>query len=180
MAEDMISLAYRAGMSYAVPLSMDSLRPRQEVRDMCSDGHCQRYDRCWSCPPACGSLEKAEKQIAAYSSGILVQSIGSLEDDFDIEGIETVQARHKAAFQSLVRWARQLEPGCLPLSAGSCTICKRCTWPGKPCRYPHRRLASMEAYGLLVSDICLASGLRYNYGPGKMSFTSCILFEREI
>ena len=37
----------------------------------------------------------------------------------------------------------------------------------------------MEAYGLLVSRICLSSGLKYNYGPGTISFTSCILFEKE-
>ena len=27
-----------------------------------------------------------------------------------------------------------------PLEAGCCTICAKCTYPDKPCRYPSKRL----------------------------------------
>ena len=70
-------------------------------------------------------------------------------------------------------------PGCLPLTAGSCTLCARCTYPDRPCRYPTKRLSSMEAYGLFVSDICTRSGLAYNYGPRTMTYTSCVLYNKE-
>ena len=98
---------------------------------------------------------------------------------FDYEGIQDAQERHKAAFAALARQARCLWPDCLPLTAGSCTLCHKCTWPDRPCRFPQKRLSSMEAYGLLVSDVCLRSGLAYNYGPDTISFTSCVLFEKE-
>ena len=68
---------------------------------------------------------------------------------------------------------------CLPLTAGSCTLCARCTYPDRPCRYPTKRLSSMEAYGLFVSDICTRSGLAYNYGPRTMTYTSCVLYNKE-
>ena len=117
--------------------------------------------------------------MSLYRRGILVQTVGELEDEFDSKGIALAQSRHKSAFSNLARQARCLEPDCLPLTAGACTLCHKCTWPDKPCRFPHRRLSSMEAYGLLVSRVCISSGLKYNYGPGTISFTSCILFERE-
>ena len=64
---------------------------------------------------------------------------------------------------------------CLPLTAGSCTLCRKCTYPERPCRFPKKRFSSMEAYGLLVSDVCLKSGLKYYYGPKTITYTSCIL-----
>ena len=176
---DIFSLAEQNGFDRVAPLCMEALTPRPEVREMCASGRCQRYDHCWSCPPACGSLEYAARQMAAYRRGVIVQTIGYLRDAFDYEGIHATQERHKAAFAALARQARCLWPDCLPLTAGTCTLCHKCTWPDRPCRFPQKRLSSMEAYGLLVSDVCLRSGLAYNYGPDTISFTSCVLFERE-
>lgn len=51
-----------------------------------------------------------------------------------------------------------------PLTAGCCTICAKCTYPDKPCRYPSKRLSSMETFGLFVSDICARSGLDITMG----------------
>ena len=82
-------------------------------------------------------------------------------------------------FADFARQMRRLYPGCLPLTAGSCTLCARCTYPDRPCRYPTKRLSSMEAYGLFVSDICARSGLAYNYGPRTMTYTSCVLYNKE-
>lgn len=73
------------------------------------------------------------------------------------------------------RQARLLFPGCLPLSSGTCSLCRKCTYPDRPCRFPGKRLSSMEAFGLLVSDVCQKSGLPYYYGPKTITFTACIL-----
>lgn len=174
---DIFDLARQNGFEYAAPLCMDAIKPMQEVRDMCASGRCQRYDKCWSCPPACGTIEHTAARMAQYKRGIIVQTVGKLIDDFDAEGIAAAQLKHTKAFENLARQARILMPECLPLTAGTCTICHKCTWPSKPCRFPNRRLSSMEAYGLLVSDVCIKSGLEYNHGAGTISFTSCILYD---
>ncbi len=176
---DIFELAKQNGFDYVAPLCMEALEPLPEVREMCASGRCQKYNRSWSCPPACGSLEETARRMGRYQRGIIVQTVGHLDDDFDSDGIARVHERHGKAFSDLARQVRCIQPDCLPLSAGTCTICHKCTWPDKPCRFPQKRLSSMEAYGLLVSDICLRSGLKYNYGPGTISFTSCILFEKE-
>ena len=36
-------------------------------------------------------------------------------------------------------------------------------------------LSSMEAYGLLVSNVCRSSGLEYYYGPLTLTYSACIL-----
>jgi hypothetical protein len=36
-------------------------------------------------------------------------------------------------------------------------------------------VTSMEAYGMVVNEICKANGLAYNYGPERMAYTSCFL-----
>ncbi len=174
-----IKLALEAGFEDAVLLNMDALEPRQEVRDMCSADRCRAFGTRWACPPACGSIEHCEKRMKAYTDGILVQTVGELEDDFDSEGIARANAEHKRRFAALARQARMIAGDCLPLSAGTCTRCEVCTYPDRPCRFPDKMLSSMEAYGLLVSEVCTRSGMPYNRGEKTITFTSCLLFNKK-
>lgn len=173
---ELINLASDIGFSHAGELNTESLTPMEEVREMCASGRCLAYGHLWSCPPACGSIEFTAKRMAQFSRGIIVQTTGQMEDDFDVQTIQGTEAKHKSYFNTLARQVRMMTDDCLPLTAGGCRICIRCTYPDKPCRFPKRMLSSMEAYGLLVSDVCLKSGLEYNYGPQTITYTSCILF----
>lgn len=173
-------LAQENGFSQWAEADMAALVPRQEVRDMCRADRCGRWNNNWACPPACGDLEAVAHVIAGFSAGVLLQTTGTLADDFDYEAMEAIQRSHKHSFDNYIRQARLLLPESLPLSAGPCTVCRCCTYPEKPCRFPQKRVSSMEAYGLLVGDICLRSGLRYNYGPRTMTYTSCVLYNEEV
>ena len=174
--EEIMKLAEDIGFSHVGKLNMDPLVFRPEVRDMCASGKCFAYGKKWSCPPVVGSLEAMRRRAAAFDRGILVQSTGSLDDDFDAETISETEKLHKKRFETLVRQVRMLTASCFPMGAGACTICERCTYPDKPCRYPARDFPSMEACGLLITDVCLKSGVKYSYGPKTMTYTSCILF----
>ena len=173
--EELLALAKQSGFSQAAALDASDLEARTEVRDMCAADRCHAYGRCRSCPPACGTLEQCQAQMHRYKRGILLQTTGDMEDDFDVEALYETEQRHKASFTTLVRQIRTLYPNCLPLTAGTCTLCRKCTYPERPCRFPQKRFSSMEAYGLLVSDVCLKSGLKYYYGPKTITYTSCIL-----
>ena len=175
--ETLLTLAAQAGFTQAAPLEASALTARTEVRDMCAADRCHAYGRSWSCPPACGTLEQCQARMNRYKRGILLQTTGQLEDDFDAEAIWETERRHKDSFAVLARQIRQLYPACLPLTAGACTLCRTCTYPEKPCRFPYKQFSSMEAYGLLVSDVCLKTGLKYYYGPKTITYTSCILID---
>lgn len=64
----------------------------------------------------------------------------------------------------------------LPLGTGCCMICETCTYPDTPCRFPQKKISSMEAYGMLVSEICQKNQLKYYYGPNTISYVACVLF----
>lgn len=172
---ELTELAREIGFECSCILRVETLKPLHEVREMCAAGRCRIYGKRWSCPPACGSIERCRQRIEAYKSGILVQSVGHLEDVFDVEGIARTEKTHKQRFETLSRQVRHFCPDCLPLTAGGCMRCAVCTYPDKPCRFPKKMMSSMEAYGLLVSDVCEKNGIPYYHGEGTIAFTSCIL-----
>ncbi|OUN21076.1 metal-binding protein [Flavonifractor sp. An82] len=173
--EELLTLAAEVGFSHAGPLNTDALRFLPEVREMCASGRCHNYGKCWTCPPYCGTLEEIAAQAARYQCGILLQSTGEMEDDFDVECMMETEQLQKQRFQAFVTQVRAICPDCLPMASGGCTVCPKCTCPDTPCRFPDLATPSMEAYGLVVSDVCRDSGLPYYYGPKTITYTACML-----
>lgn len=165
------------GFSHVVLLDCDTIELKPEVRQMCASGSCHKYDKCWSCPPGCGSLEECETRVRQYKKGIIVQTVGELEDALDGEGMMETEARHKNYFSEFEKKLREIYPDMLAIGAGCCTKCKVCTYPDAPCRFPKQAFSSMEAYGMLVTQVCQANGLKYYYGDCTISYTSCYLLE---
>lgn len=170
--EQILQLAQQAGFTKVAPMDPATIELKEEVRQMCAA--CGQYGKCWSCPPGCGTLEECAQRVAAYQKGILVQTTGQLEDEFDGEGMMETEALHKERFTTL----RQLlqDRNVLALGAGCCKVCKTCTCPDEPCRFPQKRISSMEAYGMVVTEVCRANNMPYNYGKNTITYTSCVLF----
>jgi len=173
--EKIAAMAKECGFTHCAPLDVSTLEFLQEVRDMCNAKQCNRYDTSWSCPPACASLEEMRQRVLSYSGGILVQTVGELEDSYDWDGIMEAGARHKDNFGRLWASLEKENQQVLAMGAGACMICETCTYPEKECRFPDRMAASMEACGLFVSKVCTDNGLAYNYGQDRIAFTSCFL-----
>lgn len=173
-------------------VATDALVTRPEVRDMCAANTCRHYDRNWCCPPACGPISEYQEQINARSVAVLVQTVGQMEDSFDFETMMETAETHDERFTQLlfsVRDAFAGEPktdagpavssasGISPffLGAGTCTICPTCAYPDEPCRFPDRSFVSMEAGGLVVSEVCTAAGIPYNHGQNTIAYTGCVM-----
>ena len=175
--KDLKQLCLSHGFTNVVPLACDTIELKPEVRQMCASDSCHKYNKCWSCPPDCGTLEECEQRVRKYKLGILVQTVGELEDSMDGEGMMRTEAMHKASFYSLEKDLRKFYPNMLPIGAGCCIKCKTCTCPDAPCRFPDQAFSSMEAYGMLVMQVCQANHLDYYYGPRKIAYTSCYLLK---
>ena len=173
----LMALAAEAGFTHSAPLDAATIELKDEVRAMCQSNSCRAYNRNWSCPPACGELAALRQQIARYRRGLLVQTVGEVEDSLDFEGMMEAESAHKARFAALHERLLDEWPDLLALGAGACTHCRACTYPDEPCRFPEMRTSSMEAYGMLVLEICKANGLGYYYGPQAIAYTSCFLLE---
>lgn len=174
---DLISEALSYGFTTAGQLAMDSLIFMPEVRDMCSSDKCRSFNRNWRCPPACGTIEEAAEKVKSYSVGIIIQTIGNMEDEFDFETVEEASRIHKSNLQKLYADLKSKYGDVLPMGAGTCTLCEKCTYPDSPCRRPEESITSMEAYGLWVSKVCEQSNIPYNYGQNKIAYTSCYLLK---
>ena len=174
------TLAQQIGFCHSAPMNMAVLQAHDEIRALCSQNTCRAYGTTWACPPACGSVDHWRSVFADCFAGFLVQTTAHLADDFDSDAIAQAERLHKARFDTLARQARMIFPGqAVPLGAGGCRQCARCTYPSRPCRYPHRLIVSMEACGLLVSEVCEQAGLPYYYGPRTLTYTSCILLRKK-
>ena len=156
----LIGAAKEAGFTHAAPLKAETLRFLPEVREMCNQDRCHHYNTNWMCPPACGSLEDCAASAVGFKEGIIVQSVGDVEDSFDIEAMERIGEQHKKRFQDLAAVLSASYPHVLALDAGSCNLCQSCTHPDAPCSFPDRALSSMEANGL-----CEMNSMLHNYGP---------------
>ena len=177
--EELSALASRAGFTAWAALDASTIELKPEVRDMCAANACGQYARRWSCPPGCGSLEECAEKLRSFRGGILVQTCGDIEDGFDFEAMMEIEQEHKEHFSEM--HAALLEKGVktLALGAGCCTLCPKCTYPEEPCRFPEKAVASMEAFGMVVLDVCKANGLQYYYGSEKMAYTSCFLIAED-
>ena len=173
--EELRELALNTGFTHTVPLDISTIELKQEVRDMCKQG-CQQYAKRWSCPPGCGSLEQLCSVIFQYEGGILVQTTAKLEDSFDWDGMMKTQSQHQKNFVRFVEKLHSSDVRFLPLGTGCCMICETCSYPDSPCRFPQKKISSMEACGMLVSEVCQKNDLKYYYGPNTISYVAGVLF----
>ena len=175
--EELAALAEKSGFTAWAPLDVSTLVVKKEVRDMCADNTCGQYQKRWSCPPGCGTLEECAEKLKKYTHGILVQTCGDVEDGFDIEAMMDIQDDHMSHFREMYAALRASEGDVLGLGAGCCKQCQVCAYPDAPCRFPDKAVASMEAFGLVVLEVCRANGLTYYYGSDKMAYNSCFLLK---
>ena len=155
--------------------SAQLLETKPEVRDMCAADRCQTYGRSWACPPSCGSIEFYQDEISKRDTCYVVQSFGEIEDSFDFEGMMAVQEKQLNRLLKLNNLVKEVYPDALVLTAGPCILCEKCTCPDEPCRMPEKRLVSMEAAGLVVTEVCQHADIPYYHGPNTTAFTGCVL-----
>jgi predicted metal-binding protein len=171
------AIARECGFSQWAFLEPGTMEFRAEVRAMCEADKCHAYGRSWACPPALGPLEECGARVAGYPGGILLQTTAHLEDDFDYEAMDKASKDNAERTQTFARLLREKCPDVFVFGNGACRLCKDgCTYPDAPCRFPDEMSPSLEAYGLVVSDLCKANNLSYYYGPLTLTYTSAVLF----
>lgn len=173
--DNWMKIALDCGFTAAAVLDVHTLKPMAMVRDACAAGKCGAYGKNWTCPPYCGTLEECEARMKGYSHGLLLQTVGQLEKTIDTRGYARVEGEHLASFHRFADMLRREYPQALCLGSGGCRICGTCAWPEK-CRFPEKACASMEAYGLFVTQVCRDNAVPYYHGPKTITYTACVLF----
>ena len=196
--------ALALGFTRAEYIEQDKIVFYPELRAICEGTQCGCYDANWVCPPAFGSFEDGKKKILSYKNFLLFSKKYELEDRFDFEGMQQGMRDFRRSIPGLERAAReallssdtegrdaaeertleqkadsipvQEEDPIFILSAGSCGLCKNCTYPDAPCRFPQLLHHPIEGYGLNVNELAQSCGMAYNNGPATVTYFGGILF----
>ena len=160
---------------YAVIPTM-AINFSHELLKACEANVCGKYNKCWTCPPAIGSIDNQIQKITAFSSAFVFTTKSQLEDSFDIDGMAKASDYHKRLTADMHERFGKTNP---VYGAGGCSICEGtdqgCAYP-EPCRFPEKIFPSVEAAGINVTELSRAGGLRYNNGPNTVTYFSMILF----
>ncbi len=147
-----------------------------EVRTLCEQNSCRGYGSCWACPPAVGSVESCKEKVLLYKHALLFTTATKVKEQFDLKGWMDARIQHEAITELIAKDFRQFYPTALVLSTEGCTLCKNCTYPEDPCRFPERMFPAVESYGIFVMKLAPKIGIRYNNGQGVVTYFSLILF----
>ncbi|MBR6781935.1 MAG: DUF2284 domain-containing protein [Clostridia bacterium] len=172
-----------------IPLSLGAVRaaviPVTEVetdasfRTLCASNACGNYGRNWMCPPDAGDIQELMAELRTYSYVLVYQTVTELEDSYDFEGMMDAGVAHNKLMIALrERLKAEGLPRVLHLGAGGCRMCEVCAKrTGEPCRKPDLAVASLETYGINVSKLAVAAGMKYINGQDTVTYFGAVLFD---
>ena len=147
---------------------------RRYVVDACAMNYCGQYGKTWQCPPGIGNFEDLQKECLSYENALVFTTCHAIEDSFDIEGMDEGRKTHEKTTDEVLRLFSDKK--IKALSAEGCGLCKKCTYPTAPCRFPDKARSSVEANGISVVELAQNCGIRYKNAPNTVTYFSVILY----
>ncbi len=152
-----------------------------ELRDLCASNQCGNYGKNWTCPPLVGDVHTLMEKVKGYAYALVYQTVGKLEDSFDIEGMRRAKETYLAVTDRMTPVVKAAIPSMdFQLAGGGCTICPVCACQtNEPCRHPDRALSSLEAHGIFVSELAKVAGMNYINGANTVTYFGAYFFQEE-
>ena len=177
LSEKHIEVALRQGAKRATVVKVADIVFRREFRDACKQNRCGKYSKCWMCPPDVGEIDAMIAHAKTFSYALIYQSVGQLEDSFDIVGMQEAAKFHKNLTLKIAIQLEDILEDALKLTAGGCHICERCARiDNQPCFYPSKAMTSLEAYGISVSELASICEMNYVNGANTVTYFGAVLF----
>jgi len=151
----------------------------QEVRAMCEANTCQQYGKTWACPPAIGTVEACKKKILQYEKMLVFTGKYDIEDSFDFEGMMAAHRQFSNACRKVSAAIRPHLNQYLFFSNEGCDLCKECTYPSAPCRFPDRMHGSLEGNGIFVNDLAKSANVNYHNGANTVTYFGALVCSAE-
>ena len=172
-------LALSLGSFRAAIIPVEQVETDEAFRAMCASNACGNYGRNWMCPPDAGDIHELMAELRTYTYALVYQTVSELEDSYDFEGMMEAGARHNQLMAELRRRLTEAPLSrVLHLGAGGCRMCEVCgKRTGEPCRHPDLAVASLETYGVNVSKLATAAGMKYINGQDTVTYFGAVLFD---
>ena len=166
--------AYRAEIVKVADISLDA-----SFRTLCESNACGNYGKNYTCPPDAGDIHDLMEEIKSYKSALVYQTVGTLEDSYDFEGMMEAGLLHNQLAQKLWDFTDELGLNeVLHLGAGGCRLCEVCgKRQGIPCRHPKRAMKSLETYGINVSLLAPLSKMKYINGQNTVTYFGAVFMK---
>ena len=175
----LIDAILAAGAYKAAVIPVENIETDASFREMCRVNVCGNYGKSWMCPPDAGDIHALMAELRTYRYALVFQTVSKLEDSFDYEGMMEAGTRHNKLMQS-VRGLAKAVPGwarVTMLGAGGCRVCPVCAKKtDEPCRHPDLAMSSLETYGINVSKLATAAGMKYINGKDTVTYFGTVLF----
>ena len=179
MFDKLTELALSLGAFRASVIPVEDIETDASFRDLCAANVCGNYGRNWMCPPDAGDIHDHMAALHTYSYALVYQTVSELEDSYDFEGMMDAGVAHNRLMMELRRGIDALAlPRVLHLGAGGCRMCEVCAKrTGEACRHPDLAVASLETYGVNVSKLAPAAGMKYINGKDTVTYFGAVLFD---
>jgi len=152
-------------------LSTGELVFSPQLLEYCKSNVCGNYNKSLTCPPVCETIEEQREKILSYENVFVFTTMHKLEDSFDYEGMTRGMKLH-----ALLTIELKKRLGVPVYGAGSCPSCKPCAFP-LPCPFPEKKIGSIEAAGINVTELSKSAGIAYNNGPDTVTYFSMVLMK---
>ena len=171
-------MALDLGAARASVIETENLVFDPVFREICASNACGQYGKCWTCPPDVGEIQDLMAEAKAYSHAMVYQTVSELEDSYDYEGMMEAGNVHNRLAQAIRKdFPTDSVSRVLHLGAGGCRLCKVCAKKtDEPCRFPELAMKSLEAYGVHVSKMAEAAGMKYINGQDTVTYFGAVLF----
>lgn len=146
------------------------------VLEACQRNACGKYGTSWTCPPGAGTPGELERKIKSYENAAVFTCKYDIEDSFDFEGMADAHKKAKKVFAAVADEMRAAGETFYILGNEGCGLCKSCTYPDAPCRFPDRATPSVEACGINVMQLAKNVGVKYINGPNTVTYFCMILW----
>lgn len=176
--EQLTQCALQLGAYKAAVINASQVETDASFRDLCASNACGKYGRCWMCPPDIGEIKSLMAELSRYDFVLVYQTVGELEDSYDIEGMGEAAKIHNVLTDRLVQNCKDFPLSArLHLSAGGCHLCEVCAKvENQPCRFPRRAIPPLEGYGINVSRLAEAAGMKYINGQNTVTYFGALFF----
>ena len=169
----------KLGVAGAALLPVSEIPFDPELRKSCEMNRCGIYGKNWACPPLVGPVEELIATAKTYDTALVFENVYKISDSFDIEGMQEASERHKKLARAINDLPTRPKDSIM-LGAGGCDFCDVCAAAeDKPCRFPEKAFASLEAYGDYVSELAAACGLKYINGVNTITYFGAVLLRDE-
>lgn len=168
------------GAHKAFIIDVDQIPFDRGLREYCVANYCGHYGKNHACPPDVGDADALIAEAKKYSKALLFQTVNTLEDSYDFEGMEAAKVMHAAVADKINEDVKLQYADYLQLTVGSCEVCSKCSkLDDQPCRFPDKMVSSLEAYCMNVSTLAELCEMKYINGVNTVTYFGAFLFNHE-